>query len=145
VLPTEAPAIPAPSKKSRNVVVALILLLATLVCGVILGAAIDRLILFRQHRLLPRAGMRFATSHILQRLDRELDLRPDQKKKVQEILDRRRASIEGIWSGIQPRVRQQIEATNSEIDAVLTPAQRVRFRELRSHWENHARRPVGSH
>lgn len=119
--------------------VALLLLMATFLAGMVAGGAVDRLILFKQRRVLPRHGMRFVSEHVLRRLDRELDLTEQQKRQVKEILERREHSVERLWTGMQPLVRQEIDRANLEIERVLTPEQRPRYRKLVDRWRARAR------
>ena len=116
-----------------------LLLVATLVAGIVAGLALDRIILVRQHRLLPREGLRFVTSRVVKRLDRELTLSPEQEKAVTAILERHRQAVENSWKEVQPRMRQEIDKANGEIEGVLSSDQKIRFAELRKRWNGRSR------
>jgi len=100
--------------------VAVLVLAVTFVAGAVVGIFADHL-LHRGH--IPE----FATHVLVRRLDRHLDLTDAQEKKVAAIIDRHHAQINAFFSTMQPRVRQEIEQANREIEAVLTPAQRRAF------------------
>jgi Spy/CpxP family protein refolding chaperone len=113
---------------TKTTLVAVVVLVLTFGAGVIAGAAAHHLF---GHR---REGVpAFATHVLVNRLDRQLDLTDAQRKQVERILRRRQATINAIWSGLRPRVRKELEATNAEIVKVLTPAQRVKFEKMRMH------------
>ena len=80
---------------------------------------------------------------MLNRLDRRLDLTDAQRKQVEEILRRRHARINAMWSGVRPRVRAEVDATNAEIAKVLTPEQRAKFERMRMHLGDRYGRPGG--
>lgn len=132
-----------PEKKTRTVAVALLLL--TFVVGLAGGVVADRLMLFRQHRILPSHGLKFVASRVLHHLDRELDLTPRQKEQISTILENRQRTIEATWQKIQPQVRQQMEQTDREIERTLTPGQQKKFRALRDRWRQHARAFMTEH
>ena len=66
-----------------------------------------------------------------ERLGRELQLTPQQKTQVQQVIERHRAKIDAMMSSVRPQVRQELDATNAEIEKVLTPDQRTKFAKLR--------------
>lgn len=118
--------IPAPPRgKTRTVVIAALALMVTFVAGFVVGAVADRF-LHRGGRIPP-----FAAHAMINHLDRRLDLTDRQRADIQKILQRRHARIETMWDGVQPRIRAEIEATNVEIERVLTPEQRAKFQTLR--------------
>ncbi|HVT44458.1 MAG TPA: hypothetical protein VMT00_08710 [Thermoanaerobaculia bacterium] len=127
-------------RRRKNTLVAIALLVATFAAGALSGIVADRLVLFRQQRLLPKYGMRVVSSRVVDRLDRELRLSADQRREIEAILERHQAAIEDVWSAMQPSVRRQIEAANREIEATLTEGQRPRYRELRQRWERRTQR-----
>jgi Spy/CpxP family protein refolding chaperone len=65
------------------------------------------------------------------RLTKELNLSPQQKTQVQQIIERHRAKIDATMANVRPQVRQEVEATNAEIETVLTPEQKTKFADLR--------------
>jgi Spy/CpxP family protein refolding chaperone len=125
---TEIPTASPSSTRTTAVVVVIVAFIA----GLFAGAAGDRFYLFRTHRLFPgRHMMDFAAHRIVDRLDRELHLTPQQKTQVQQIIDRHRVRIDAVMSGVRPQVRQELDATNAEIEKILTPDQRTQFGKMR--------------
>jgi Spy/CpxP family protein refolding chaperone len=100
----------------------------------------------RSGRLSPRHAVRFASDRMAERLGRELQLTPQQKTQVEQILERHRAKIDAAMSSVRPQVRQELEASNNEIANILTPEQRTEFAALRMRVESRRRdRMNGSH
>lgn len=110
---------------TKTTLVAVLVLVLTFGAGFIAGAAAHHLFMHREP--VPA----FATHVMLNRLDRRLNLTDAQRKQVEEILQRRRATINAMWSGVRPRIREELVATNAEIEKVLTPAQRAKFAKIR--------------
>lgn len=121
---------------------ATLVVIGALFAGVVIGIAGDRAWLWHRGQLAPRPG-RFLPGRLVERLDRELHFTPQQKATVQQILERRRARIEAISGGIRPQIRQEMEATNAEIEKVLTPEQQVKYRELSSRMRQRHHRGMG--
>ena len=107
-------------------------MIVAFIAGLIVGIAGDRFYLFRSHRLFPsRKSADFAAHHIVDRMDRELHFTAEQKAQVQQIIDRHRVRIDALMSGVRPQVRQELDASNAEIEKILTPDQRVQFSKMR--------------
>jgi hypothetical protein len=121
--------------RTRTTAVALFVLFVTFVAGVLVGIVGDR-IAIRHRGLVPD----FATHVLVRRLDRALDLSDHQRDQLTKIIDRRHSSINALFNGVRPRVREEIEAANREIEAILTPEQRVKYGKLkmRAHFAEHA-------
>ena len=121
---------------TKTVVIAALALVATFIAGFVVGAVVDRFMIFhgRPHRPPPMAA--FA---MMNRLDRHLDLTDEQSKQVRAILEKHHTRIRG-------EVHQEIETANAEIEKVLTPEQREKFQKLkmrlgpRMHHEGRERR-----
>jgi Spy/CpxP family protein refolding chaperone len=109
------------------------------IAGLIVGVAGDHLYLLHSGRLSPRHSARFAADRMADRLGKELQLTTQQKTQVQQIIERHRAKIDAAMSGVRPQVRQELEATNAEIDRLLTPEQRTKFTEMRMRIESRRR------
>lgn len=75
----------------------------------------------------------FAARRVVDRLDHELHFTPQQKVLVQQIIDRHRGRIDAVIG----QVRQEIDASNAEIDKVLTPEQRAKFAKIRMRMKSH--------
>ncbi len=125
---TETPSVSPSSTRATAVLV----VIAAFVGGLFVGIAGDRFYLLRHGRLFPsRHASEFATRHIVDRLDRELHLNPQQKAQVQQIIDRHRTRIDSVMSGFRAQVHQDLDAANGEIEKILTPEQRERFKTIR--------------
>lgn len=118
---------------TKTTLVAALVLLLTFGAGFIGGAAAHHLLIAHRETMRP-----VETRAMLHRLDRRLDLTDAQRTQVEEILTRRQARIHSIWTGVRPRVRAELEATNEEIARVLTPDQRTKFEKMRMHLGRHA-------
>jgi hypothetical protein len=82
----------------------------------------------------PRPGQRVAAGvmriEFLRRIERDLNLSPDQKQKVDAILSDGQERTRQIMEPYTPQIRQELNRTLGEFKAVLTPAQESRFDEL---------------
>jgi Spy/CpxP family protein refolding chaperone len=122
------------------------------VTGVVLGIAADRWLLighFGRRRVPPsfaagphgmfggpqREPRDNATGNwITQQMARTLgDLTPAQQARIDSILTRRIAQRRELEAPIRDRMRAIIDSTRSDVDSVLTPDQRKRLAEVRSH------------
>ena len=123
---------------------AVVVVIAAFIAGLLVGIAGDRLYLFRTGRFFPRRGSEFAARHIVAKLDRDLNLNEAQEKQIEHILESHHAKIDAAWNAARPQVRQEIDATNNEIERVLTPEQLPKFKELRKKFDaRRASRPPG--
>ena len=113
---------------TKTTVIAVVLLVLTFGAGFIGGAAAHHLVFSHRETIPP-----FAMHAIVNRLDRRLDLTDAQRKQIEEILRRRHAKINAMWTDVRPRVRAEIEATNAEIVRVLNPKQRAKYEKMRMH------------
>lgn len=69
---------------------------------------------------------------MIEHLEAKLHLTPEQKEKIDAILEESRKRSDEIRRDIRPRLERQIEETHERIAAVLTPEQREKFQELQS-------------
>jgi hypothetical protein len=111
--------------RTKTTIIAVIALAVTFVAGVAVGVVGDRI--FHRRGPMPQ----FATQALVQRLDRRLELNDVQEKKVAEIIERHHSRIESHFAGVRPRVREEIEQANREIEQVLTPEQRAEFQKMK--------------
>ena len=117
---------PTPSPSSTRTTAVAVVIVA-FIAGLFAGIAGDRLYF---HRMFP--GRRdFGSAHLADRLNRELHFTSQQKTAVQQIIDRHRARIDTLMSGVRPQIHQELDATNAEIDKILTPDQRATFAKMR--------------
>ena len=100
---------------TRTTLIAVLALLLVFAGGFMAGAFAHRAVVTRLHRPSPTA-----TRMMLRHLDRRLDLTDAQRAQVERILERGHT-----------RIRGEVDATNAEIERVLTPEQRARFVRMR--------------
>jgi len=62
------------------------------------------------------------------RLTRELDLTTTQQEAIDSIMAGNEAEFRAIEQDMRPRMKSFLERTRGQIDSVLTPAQREKFR-----------------
>jgi len=122
---TETPSV-SPSKTRTTAALSVI---AIFIGGLLVGVAGDRFYLFHRVRRPPSAQS--LTRRIVEHLDRDLNLSPQQKIDVQRIIDQHHVKIDSVMSGVQPQIRAELEAANAEIDKLLTPQQREQFKKMR--------------
>jgi Spy/CpxP family protein refolding chaperone len=67
---------------------------------------------------------------LLKRVERELDLGPDQRERVDKIIAASQERTRKLMEPVLPQMKQEMQATKEEIRAVLTPAQAAHFDEL---------------
>jgi Spy/CpxP family protein refolding chaperone len=116
------------SSNTRTAAIAVVLV--AFLAGILAGVAGDHLYLIRSGRLSPRHG-RFSAARMTDRLTHELSLSAQQKTQVQQIIERHRAKIDATMAAVRPQVRQELDATNAEIETVLNPEQKTKFADLR--------------
>jgi Spy/CpxP family protein refolding chaperone len=106
----------------------LIAIASLLVLGAVVGVTVDRLM----HRNRSDHTLLIEQVHAdpLGTMQRELNLRPEQRARVGAILERRQSAIDSVWVETHVRLRAVIDSVVSEIAAVLDPDQAVRFRRL---------------
>jgi hypothetical protein len=76
-------------------------------------------------------------SWMLERFSSRLDLTPQQKKDIAEILEAKRQSITALRAEIRPRFEEIRNSTREEIRRLLTVDQQKKFDEMQSEWESH--------
>ena len=72
-------------------------------------------------------GWRF---EFLRRAQRELDLTPEQRERVDKILKESQERTRVIMEPVSPQIRAEMQRTKEEFQSVLTPEQKKRFDEL---------------
>jgi Spy/CpxP family protein refolding chaperone len=116
---------------SNTRIAAVVVVVVALIAGVLVGVAGDHLYLIHSGRLFPRRAAHFAADRMADNLGRALQLTAQQKTQVQQIIERHREKIDAAMSNVRPQIRQELDATNTEIESILTPEQRTKFAELR--------------
>lgn len=115
----------------------LLLAAAIFMGGGVCGAALATFLIFHViHHGFEHPDM--VSDHVAARLKGFLDLDEAQARQVRQIIARRQDALADIRRDIQPQVDAELSSLESEIDAVLTDDQRVKWREhvkqFREHW-----------
>jgi len=118
---------------------AVVVVVVAFIAGILVGVAGDHFYLIHNGRLTPRRSARLTSSRMADNLSRELQLSPEQKAQVQQIIERHRAKIDATMSTVRPQVRQELDATNNEIATILNPEQRAKFAAMRMRIEQRRR------
>lgn len=111
-------------------------ILATLVifiAGLVTGIFTTRKLQTRPPVPVPQnvfEGPEWIRQRFLERMQVELQLRPDQAERLKHILEDSRERIKILWEIIGPEVQQELKEVRQKIDAELTPRQQRRFDEL---------------
>jgi len=72
----------------------------------------------------------------LAKLDRELQLTPEQRKQVEAILCESQKRMKEIWEPLEPDVKEEYRRTRREISEVLTPEQQAKMKQWRKDKDN---------
>ena len=78
----------------------------------------------RPAQALSPGGLRI---EFLRRIERELDLAPEQREPMDKILKDGQERMKKLMETVEPRRREEYKRTLEEFRAVLTPEQRTRF------------------
>jgi len=81
----------------------------------------------------------------LERLERQLELTPEQSRQVEAILEESHREATELHEEMLPRVQAQLEQTRQRILEVLTPEQRQKFEEFHRHHRRVLERGVLGH
>ena len=114
---------------TKTTIVAILVVVLTFTAGAMVGVFASHMMILRGAHGAPF----FPTTAMVNRLDRRLDLTDAQRAQVEQIIRRRHANIDKLWSDMRPRMRTEIEQTNAEISRILTPEQRKKFDQLKFH------------
>ena len=136
--PGPAAAVPhVPARAPTARLVATLVLALVAVSGILCGVALDRLVLsprfhargwmFRPRvELAPGAARR----ELRERFARSLDLTADQSARIDTIMAHQLVRMHAIRDSVRPALDSVIVDTRRQIEAVLTPEQRERFRAM---------------
>jgi len=71
--------------------------------------------------------MVWSRTELLRRAQRDLDLSPEQRQRIEEHLKTGQESLRALWAPVAPGARVEIERLQERIRSELDPQQRVRF------------------
>ncbi len=66
----------------------------------------------------------------LRRVQKELDLTPEQRERIDKIISASQAQTKKLMEPVEPHLRQEVQKARAEFREVLTPEQRERFDKL---------------
>ena len=124
-----------PPQAPRGPWLAALVLFLVAFAGGLAGVAMDRLILLPR---MFRPGFEHGPGrHIARdrgfrdRFAREVGLSPEQRTRVDSIMDRQGRELRAVRARVQPQLDSIITRTRRELDSVLTPEQRKKAEEIR--------------
>jgi len=134
--PTSAPLVPIAPRRRRPIALAVLSGLGGLILGVgltiVVGHAIIRNFIRHPEKVPER---------VINRVKHELNLTPEQTAQIAPII---KLHLDAIWKlrqDDQPRVHEQLDLLEQEVDPILTPPQREkwhhhmeRFKEMPPHF-----------
>lgn len=106
--------------------------------GWVIGAAVGWSAFQYQYRDLLRGGDRY--SQMLERFSAKLGLSPEQKTKIQELLESKRQKIKVLRAEVHPKFEEIRNATREEIRQLLTAEQQEKFDAMQSERESYWKR-----
>lgn len=123
--------------RRRSALAATAVVILAFVAGIAAGIVGDRIYLVTHQRIIPRGGIEFMGRHLIRRLDRSLELTDAQEAQIEEIVERRTRRMLESSDAVHRAIRDEFAATHTEIEKVLTPEQREKYRRMQHRW--HAR------
>jgi len=112
---------------------ALVYVFGVLLLGIVIGAMGMHLFYAQRFPGPPGRhglGSGMHTPAFAERLERHLDLTPEQLTRIEEIVRESHAEGRSLHEELLPRVRSQMDETRRRIREVLTPEQQEKFDEL---------------
>ena len=64
------------------------------------------------------------------RIEKELDLKPEQKTKIEQVFKNSQERMKPFWEKISPQLHEEVTRVQNEIRTELTPEQEKKFDEL---------------
>ena len=111
--------------------------------GVFVGAAVGNAGAMQKLRESLLGGPEAVMDVVVKRLDRELKLDPEQKRKLQSIVDDASIKLRQSRAKIQPEVEESLHEAEERTRAILYPAQVKKFEDLlgksRGKWKEAAK------
>ena len=83
-----------------------------------------------KERILSPPGPKEISSHFCERLFSKMNLTPEQSQKIKEISDRYAKEVDAVRDEQGRRIHTAANNRNAQINAILTPDQRVQFEEI---------------
>ncbi len=100
---------------------ALLVLLAVLVAGIVIGRTYER------RTIAQASASPMSPDNVMRVLEQQLVLDSAQRVQIRAILSRRQSAIDEAWRSVRPSVRAAVDSSQMEIVDVLRPDQRTKF------------------
>jgi len=71
--------------------------------------------------------MVWSRTELLRRAQRDLDLNPDQRRRIEDHLKTGQEALRALWAPVAPGAKAEMERLRERIRAELTPEQQTRF------------------
>ena len=117
-----------------------IVIIATLIFGIVLGAMLNRTYM---HQRIKRAFDAVNPNRFVMILERAIEPTKEQKKRIREILQKNAQSVAELRKKLDEGMRTSFMTLQKELDSVLTPEQKERLEKIvrqRRPWMKRERR-----
>ncbi len=104
-----------------------IVIIITLIFGIVLGAMLNRVLMFQRIR---RAFDAVNPSRFTMILERAIGPTAEQKKQIREILQKHAKDISDLRKNLRDGMQSSIQSLQNELDSVLTPKQKKRLEKM---------------
>ena len=99
--------------------------LSLIVLGAIIGIALDR----HLHSTDGHGSAAAFHDMTMSSLEERLDLTAEQRRQIDSIVAARHNTLQHAWQMLHSQLGAAVDTVHAEVEAVLTPEQRVEFRE----------------
>ncbi len=117
---------------------------AIFILGGVAGALVTSLVIKNRIETFHEKGPPPIKPLLMDRMDRHLELTPEQKQAVGEILESTQKNLAGLRQDFRPRLRSIFSECFRQIEAQLTPSQKQRFQAMQKdlpRFMHHKRNP----
>lgn len=104
---------------------------ASLLIGLVVGSALGR---WTHWGCRGRWDEGKGYGRMVERFSRKLDLSPEQRARLEAILETKRLKMKALRAEVQPRFEEIRASAKDEIRAMLSPEQLPRFEKLEADW-----------
>jgi Spy/CpxP family protein refolding chaperone len=116
-------------KQWRDILAIVVIFLAGAATGAVVVRTYAPKIVKRMHISPPLPIGQDRRDEYLAKLDRELQLTPDQRVQVGAILSESQTRMKELWEPVEPQVKEEYRRTRREIFEVLTPEQQAKMKQ----------------
>ena len=99
--------------------------LSLIVLGAVLGIAVDR----QLHSSDGHGPSAVLHDIMMSSFEERLDLTAEQRRQIDSIVGARHNSLRNAWQMLHTQLGAAVDTVHAEVEAILTPEQRVAFRE----------------